>query len=94
MVTMIVKTNASGSMLRLGDKQIEIRVENSAGRLFFVNSGEYVAAGISSEVIWSEFPNVSILIYEYGSDKLDDEYSRHLVDAGKKLISEYHITLE
>jgi hypothetical protein len=93
MVTTVVTTRTSRSMLRIGEKQVEIRIEDNEGKLIFLNSEDYVAAGVSSKVIWSNFPNVTILIYEYGTDKLDDEYSNNLAGEGKKLISEHHITL-
>jgi hypothetical protein len=93
-VTTVVKTQASGSMLRLSEKQVDIQINDKDGNLIFLNSEDYVAAGISSKVTWSGFPHVKILIYEYGTDKLDDEHSKNLAESGRRLIGEYDVTLE
>lgn len=94
-----VETSESGTMYRLQDKDIWIRVEDRQGKRLLNDKIELRCCMVEGKANWSEFGTLEIALYEEGLERatgetvpLDDPYSVALAKSGpRKMVTlTYH----
>jgi hypothetical protein len=93
-ITVTVSTRDRGSMLRKGNKNVRIELVDFNGDNLLVDKYIFSSAGIKSIIEWKSDKIFTVSLVEYGSLKVDDEYSNKIYSEGKRVIKIIHYSYD
>lgn len=83
-VGLYVETSDAGSMYRLQDKTVWIRVETKDGMRLLDDRVQVRSCQVIGRSTWREFGTLEVELLEEGSPRVDDPYSAALAKSGAR----------
>lgn len=86
-------SSVGGSMFRKSNKEVNITVYDKYGNQILNDAYDFIdVSGLKANVNWGDKNILKIDIIEYGSNEVDDLYSKNLAQTGEKIIDNYIYT--
>ncbi|MCP3876249.1 MAG: hypothetical protein GY699_24290 [Desulfobacteraceae bacterium] len=67
-----------------GKRKIEIIIHDKKESKLLHDEIELVSSMLDKKIIWNEFENLQIMLYESGNEFVEDEYNKKLVKEGPR----------
>jgi len=83
----IVASNEVGALSKKSKKGVQIIVVNKLKQTVLSDDLKFVCGSIDAKIIWQQFEEIEITLYEIGNPYAEDEYNKELIVKGPNRIA-------